>query len=176
MANIQRQYGISRSGDFKRLFRLCNSEREAACLRSMCGIAHLRVADPGTQVRHVFASSPRVLDLACVHQSNTGCCRQVWSLHFGNGKTSEAVYGLRQGDQSNFGAVPVSEGSSFPLVQCGYGTSSKATAIPTDVELTIECDRLSIEETKKREFQRQGSDQRVLLARIGAWWGSIGFV
>ena len=107
---------------------------------------------------------------------NMGCCKEVGSLHFGNGKTTEAGCGLRQGDQSNFGAVPVSEGSSFPLVQCGYGTSSKATAIPTDVELTIECDRLSIEETKKREFQRQGSDQRVLLARIGAWWGSIGFV
>jgi len=128
----------------------------------MGGVALLWVAKDRTQVRLVFAASPRVLGLACIHLRNRGCCKRVGCLHFGNGKTTGAGRGLRQGDQSNFGAVPVSERAPFHLVQCGYGASSKATAIPKDVGLTIECDRLSIEETKKREFQRQGSEQRVL--------------
>lgn len=72
---------------------------------------------------------------------------------------------LRQGDQSNFGAVPASETASPQLVRCGYETSSKA-AFPSGSKRSTDQHCCSTEETKKREFQRQ--------SHAGATYGSRG--
>jgi hypothetical protein len=72
---------------------------------------------------------------------------------------------LRQGDQSNFGAVPASETASPQLVRCGYETSSKA-AFPWGSKRSTDPHCCSTEETKKREFQRQ--------SRISATYSSRG--
>ena len=72
---------------------------------------------------------------------------------------------LRQGDQSNFGAVPFSETASPQLVRCRYETSSKA-AFPWSSKRSTDLHCCSTEETKKREFQRQ--------SRISATYSSRG--
>src|SRR5690606_30077718 len=89
---FRKQSCISRSGDFQRLFRLCNSSEDTATLRLLGVAAHLRVAKAGAHLCHVFAASPRVLDLACMHLGNTGCCMRVGPLSFGGVKTTEAGF------------------------------------------------------------------------------------
>jgi len=76
----------------------------------------------------------------------------------GTGAKCDRQHGLRQGDQSNFRAVPASETAPPQIVPCGCEISSRT--IPGVQQVAKDRPCCPIEETKKREFQRQAHGQR----------------